>query len=82
MTEGGGITELQQIEAEIAILERQLTGVEGAETVDAACQRLIASIQSLEGNDGFLVKEGAPAEHNQFHTSAGQKAEGGCCSTM
>lgn len=78
MSEMGGITELQLLEAEVASLEKQLSGVQGGEKTSTACARIVASIKGRESKDGFIQKEGV-VEHNQFHTSAGTGGGGGCC---
>jgi hypothetical protein len=77
MAEIGGITELQLLEQDAALLKKQLEGLRGAESTSVSCARIATSIQKAEDVDGFLVKEGG-AEHNQFHTS-GPAAEDGCC---
>jgi hypothetical protein len=77
MSEIGGLTELQLLEQDAAILKKQLEGLQGAESTSVSCARIATNIQKAEGVDGFLVKEGG-AEHNQFHTS-GPSAEEGCC---
>jgi hypothetical protein len=78
MSEVGGITELQLLQAEAASLKKELEGVKNAENTSVSCKRIAAAIQEAKGMDGFLVTE-AGAEKNQFHTSAGASAEGGCC---
>ena len=80
MSEGvGGITELQMLEEEMALLKKQLDGIKAAEPTSVACTRLAVTIEKAEDVDGFLVKEGGAAESNQFHTSAGSSAGDGCC---
>jgi len=79
MSEVGGQTELQLLEAEVTILKKQLDGVKNAEPASTACARIVSSIKNAESKDGFLVGEGGPAEHNQFHTQAGAASDGGCC---
>ena len=79
MAEIGGITELQILEAEVALLKKQLMGVQQAEKTSSACARIVASIKAKEAKDSFIVKEGGTMEHNQYHTSAGASGDGGCC---
>lgn len=80
MAEVSGITELQLLEKETSILKKQLDEVQKADNTSTACARIIANIEGAEEKDGFLVKEGAAVEQNQFHTAAGPAAgEGGCC---
>ena len=77
MAEVGGITELQLLEAEVDLLKKKLELAKGAEDTSAVCTRIIASVNNAQARDGFLVTEGSAP--NQFHTSAGSSAEGGCC---
>lgn len=79
MTEVGGLTELQMLETEAATLKRTLEGLEQAEPTSTAAARIISNIKSAEETDAFLLKEGGQAEANQYHSSAGQAADGGCC---
>jgi len=79
MSEITGITELQLLEAEILLLNKQLDGVKKAETTSASCARVLASIQAAEEKDGFV---GGSLENNQYHSSSGSGAEGGCCNLM
>lgn len=78
MAEVGGITELQMLEAEIKLLEKQLDGVKRAEKASVACSRIVASIQAGEESDGFV----GGSSSNQYHSSAGTAAEGGCCAVL
>mmetsp|Transcript_27701 Transcript_27701/g.76230 ORF Transcript_27701/g.76230 Transcript_27701/m.76230 type:complete len:82 (-) Transcript_27701:3576-3821(-) len=78
MAEVSGITELQMLEAEIAILEKQASSVQGADSAGVACTRIVKSIQGAESKDGFVLKQGAE-EQNQFHSSVGSSAGGDCC---
>mmetsp|Transcript_3312 Transcript_3312/g.6871 ORF Transcript_3312/g.6871 Transcript_3312/m.6871 type:complete len:82 (+) Transcript_3312:105-350(+) len=78
MAEVSGITELQMLEAEIGILEKQAAAVQGAESTSAACARIVSSIQGAESRDGFVLKQGAE-EQNQFHSTVGSSSGGGCC---
>ena len=81
MAEVGGITELQLLEAEIAVLEKQLDSVMNAENTSKACARIVSAIRAAETKDGFLMIQGAQ-EHNQFHSSAGNPNGGGCCTVL
>ena len=74
---GGGITELQLLEAEVQLLKKKLDLAKSADETSVVCTRIIASIQSKATKDGFLVTEGSPP--NQYHTSAGSSAESSCC---
>lgn len=76
MSEVGGITELQMLESEVALLERKVEMAKDAEKTSVCCSRIVTSINSSHAKDGFLVTEGnAP---NQFHTAAAP-GESGCC---
>ena len=77
MSEVGGITELQLLEAEVALLKKKLELAKKAEKTSACCSRIASSINASAAQDGFLVTEGSSA--NQFHTSAGAAGESGCC---
>ena len=77
MSEVGGITELQLLEAEVQLLKKKLELAKGAENTSACCTRIIASVNSAQARDGFLVTEGSAP--NQFHTSAGTAGEKSCC---
>jgi len=79
MSEVGGITELQMLQSEQAVLQSELNGVKKAENTSVACKRIQAAIQAGKDKDGFLVKEGVAVEQNAYHTSAGASSEGGCC---
>lgn len=79
MSEVGGITELQLLQAEAASLKKELEGVKKAENTSVSCKRIAAAIQEAKGMDGFLVTEAGEVEKNQFHSSASVSAEGGCC---
>ena len=86
MAEAGGITELQQLQAEAALLEKTLAGVKKGEPTSKACARIIASIKASEAKDGFLVQEdgmmaGGAHDHSMY-TSAQGGGEGGCCTVM
>lgn len=74
MAEIGGVTELELLEVQIAIAERQLAGVQKAEKTSAACARVAASIQGAEESDNFV----GGAASNQYHSSAAP-SDGGCC---
>mmetsp|Transcript_10170 Transcript_10170/g.19529 ORF Transcript_10170/g.19529 Transcript_10170/m.19529 type:complete len:81 (-) Transcript_10170:133-375(-) len=80
MSEGGGITELQMLEQDVAILKTQLKGAEDADPSSVVGPMLLESIKAKETMDGFLVKEGGSDEVNQFHTA--ESADGGCCVVM
>ena len=77
MSEVGGITELQLLEAEVALLRKKLEMAKKADKTSVCCSRIVASINSAQAKDGFLVTEGSAP--NQFHTSAGAGGEKGCC---
>ena len=80
MSEVGGITELQVLQAEVEILRSTLSGVQSAPKTSSTNAKLLASIKANEARDGFVVKEGeSQAETNQFHTAAATSSEGGCC---
>jgi hypothetical protein len=77
MSEVGGITELQMLEEEVALLKRKMDDCKSAESWSSSCSRIASSVSSAEVKDGFLLREGGPP--NAFHTSAGTAAEGSCC---
>lgn len=79
MSDIGGITELQMLQQQEAVLKSELNGVKKAENTSVACKRLRAAIEAGKDKDGFLVKEAGAAQQNQYHTAAGSSAEGGCC---
>lgn len=79
MAEESGVTQLQILEVELSSLNKTLKAVGKAENTSEACSRLITNIQAAEEKDGFLVTEGGAIEQNQYHTSAGQSGDGGCC---
>jgi hypothetical protein len=79
MSEVGGITELQLLQAEAASLTKELEGVKKAETISVSCKRIAAAVQEAKGKDGFLVAEEGAEEKNQFHTAPSASAESGCC---
>jgi hypothetical protein len=74
-----GITELQMLETEVSSLEKTLKAVNAAEKTSSACARALQIMKAAEDKDGFLVKEGGAVEQNQYHTSAGQGGDDGCC---
>jgi prefoldin subunit 5 len=74
-----GITQLQMLGTEVAILEKSLKAVNAAEKTSSACARVLQIMKAAEEKDGFLVKEGGAVEQNQYHTSAGQGGDDGCC---
>jgi hypothetical protein len=76
MSEVGGITELQMLEAKVALLEQKVILAKDAENTSVCCSMIVASISSSQAKDGFLVTEGSAP--NQFHTVAAP-GEGGCC---
>jgi hypothetical protein len=83
MSEVGGITELQLLEADNAALKKELEGVKAGESTSVACGRAVAAIKAAETKDGFLVKEaGTVSTQNQYHTSAGAAGEDGCCTVL
>lgn len=84
MAESGGITELQMLQAEIELLEKQLNGVQKAENTSQACLRIIASIKASEMKDGFLVHEGGSTntDHSMYYAAAATNGDGGCCTVL
>jgi hypothetical protein len=76
MAELGGITELQVLESEVALLERKAEMAQDAEKTSVCCSRIVGSINSAQGKDGFLSTE--RSEPNQFHTPAAP-GENSCC---
>ena len=73
---------LQELEADAELLKKNLEDIEKAETVSAGCNRVLKSIQALEGNDSFLLSpEGGETSPNKFHSAPSQAAveQGGCC---
>jgi hypothetical protein len=77
MTEVVGITELQEMEAEVKLLQIKLEACKKAENTSVSCPRIATSVSSAQARDGFLATEGGAP--NQFHTSAGTAGESGCC---
>jgi hypothetical protein len=91
MLVGGGVTELQILEAQIANLNRQVEGVKRAENASSACAQVIASIQKAEEKDGFVGDNavagaggggpeggaGGVAQANQYHSGASGGSNGG-----
>ena len=76
MADLAGVTELQVLETELALLERKVEMAKGAEKTSVSCSRIVGSINSAQGKDGFLATEGSGP--NQFHTAAAA-GDGGCC---
>ena len=76
MSEIVGITDVEELEKEVALLEKKLELAKDAENTSLACERIIGSINSSQAKDGFLVTEGNGP--NQFHTPAAL-GESGCC---
>jgi hypothetical protein len=79
MSEVGGITELQLLQAEAASLRKELEGVKKAETISVSCKRIAAAVQEAKGMDGFLATGAGAVEKNQFHTASSTSGESGCC---
>jgi uncharacterized protein (DUF3084 family) len=77
MAEVVGITELQEMEAEVKLLRTKLEATKKAESTSVSCSRIATNVASEQAKDGFLVNEGSAP--NQFHTSAGTSGESGCC---
>ena len=77
MSEIVGASELQEMEADVKILQTKFKKVKEAEPMSAACTRIVATVNAQSSNDAFLVREGAPP--NKFHSSAGSGGESGCC---
>lgn len=71
MSEVGGITELQHLQADAASLTKELEGFQKPKTISLSCKRIVAIVQASKGMDGFLVTdEGTGAvTKNQFHTA-------------
>jgi hypothetical protein len=77
MAEVGGITELQMLQAEAAILKKTLNGVSDAGKTSESCSQVLSAILAAAEKDYFLVQD--PPLQNKFHTSAGQPTDSGCC---
>ena len=77
MTDVVGLTEVQEMEAEVKLLKAKLEKAKNAENTSVACSRIAASVTAAQAKDGFLVTEGSPP--NVFHTSAGSGGEAGYC---
>ena len=77
MSEIVSASELQEMEAEVKLLQGKLEKVKAAENMSTACSRIVATINSPEASDGFLSTEGSAP--NKFHSSAGSGGESGCC---
>ena len=77
MSEIVGVTELQEMEAEVKLLQEKVQKVRGAENMSTACSRIVNAITSSETNDAFLLTEGNVP--NKFHTAAGSGGDTGCC---
>lgn len=69
-------TELQVLETQITLLERKAELAKEAEKTSISCSRIVGSINSTQGKDGFLATEGSGP--NQFHTAAAA-GDSGCC---
>lgn len=76
MSEVVGVTELQEMEAEVKLLKAKLEKAKDAENTSVACSRIVASVTAAQSKDGFLVTEECPP--NRFHTSQ-SGGDGGCC---
>lgn len=76
MSELGGITELQLLEAEVALLKKKLSLAQKADNTSACCSKLASAITSKAAKDGFLESEGPP---NKFHSPANGAGEDACC---
>lgn len=77
MSEIGGITELQLLEAEAALLHKKLEATSVADSTSTSCSRIVSSVTASQSKDGFVVTEGGAP--NIFHTAAGASGEQGCC---
>ena len=77
MSEPVGAAELQEMEAEVKLLQEKLEKVKGAENMSSACSRIVTAITSSQTNDGFLSTEGSVP--NKFHSSTGSGGDTGCC---
>ena len=80
--EGGGLTALQLLEAELTTLKKVLAGVDKAENTGKACGRVVKNVKEAEMKDFFLTREGV-ADQNVYHSSAGGGGgDGGCCMVL
>ncbi|VEU33635.1 unnamed protein product [Pseudo-nitzschia multistriata] len=77
MSEIVGLTEVQDMEAEVKLLKAKLEKVEKAENMSKACSRIAAAVSSNQENDAFVLTEGSLP--NKFHTMTGSGGEAGCC---
>jgi hypothetical protein len=82
MSEYGGITELQLLEQQIAILKRIHKGIDRANPTSEYCPQLLQKIQASAELDGFVVNPEAAGGSNQYHGSGGSAGGGGCCVAM
>lgn len=81
----GGVTELQLLRADIAVLQNQLEGINQAPTTSSIAIKIMAAVARHEDQDGFVGNAGTSAgsEHNQFHSNPSSGGEsGGCCAVQ
>lgn len=77
MAEQGGITELQMLQTEIAVLKRMLKGIEKAGNTDTVNPSIVEAINNAASLDCFMNTCNAP---NPYHSSAPSTAAAdGCC---
>jgi hypothetical protein len=77
----GGLTELQWLQLDVDVLQKQHAEVNSCDKTSAACTRICQSIKNAEASDGFLLRDHGTSggfEPNQFH-AAGPGGDGGCC---
>jgi hypothetical protein len=79
MSEYGGITELQLLEQQIAVLKRIHKAVERAAPTSEYCSPVVQMIQAAAEMDGFVVNPDTSGGSNQYHGGGGS---GGCCAAM
>jgi BioD-like phosphotransacetylase family protein len=77
MSDVGGITELQLLEKEVALLKMKFEVAQKAEKTSACGSKIVASVNAAQAKDGFLVTEGSAP--NLFHTAAGTQNQKPCC---
>lgn len=70
-------TELQQLEQQIAVLERVAHSMKSAESPSKVCAKIIENIN--EAPDHFLKSSEAPNPFHAAATGGTASADGGCC---
>lgn len=84
----GGITELQLLQADIALLQNQLEGINQAPTTSSVAPKIMACIAKHEDQDGFVGNAGTSAgggsdqHYNQYHSNPPSGESGGCCTVQ